>query len=112
MSAPVSVQFRYFAILRERTGREAEAFELPAGATVRDARAAIAARHPEIEPLLSRIAIAVNRAVVADDHLLSAGDEVALLPPVSGGSGMTTRPRRPDCPAAPRWRDGPGSDCA
>lgn len=85
MDAPVSVQVRYFAILRERTGREAEAFELPAGATVKDARAAIADRHPDVVPLLSRIAIAVNHTVVADDHPLTAGDEVALLPPVSGG---------------------------
>jgi molybdopterin synthase catalytic subunit len=85
VSAPVPIQVRYFAILRERAGREAEAFELPAGATVKDARAAVAARHPDIVPLLSRIAIAVNHTVVADDRALSAGDEVALLPPVSGG---------------------------
>jgi molybdopterin converting factor subunit 1 len=85
VDAPVSVQVRYFAILRERTGREAEAFELSAGATVRDARAAIAARHPDVVPLLSRIAIAVNHTVVGDEHPLSPGDEVALLPPVSGG---------------------------
>ena len=97
MSAPVSVQVRYFAILRERTGREAEAFELPAGATVREARAAIAARHPEIVPLLSRIAIAVNRAVVAESHPLSPGDEVALLPPVSGGSGYAPAPAGLPC---------------
>lgn len=81
----MSVEVRYFAILRERTGREAEAFDLPAGATVKDARAAVAARHPDIAPLLPRIAVAVNHTVVADDHPLSAGDEVALLPPVSGG---------------------------
>jgi molybdopterin converting factor subunit 1 len=78
------IQVLYFAILRERIGRDAEAFTLPPGATVKDARAAIEARHPEVAPL-SRIAIAVNRAIVADDHRLSAGDEVALLPPVSGG---------------------------
>lgn len=79
------VQVRYFAILRERAGREAEAFDLPAGATVRDAREAIAARHPGIAPLLSRIAVAVNHTVVTEAHPLAAGDEVALLPPVSGG---------------------------
>jgi molybdopterin converting factor subunit 1 len=85
VSASVPVQVRYFAVLRERAGREAEAFELPAGAIVKDARDAIAARHPDMAPLLSRIAIAVNHTVVADGHPLSAGDEVALLPPVSGG---------------------------
>jgi molybdopterin converting factor subunit 1 len=85
VTAPLPVQVRYFAILRERTGREAEAYELPAGATVKDARVAIAARHRDIAPLLSRIAVAVNQTVVGDDHPLSPGDEVALLPPVSGG---------------------------
>ena len=75
----------YFAILRERLGREDETLDLPPGADVRTARAEIAARHPEAAPLLPRVATAVNRAMVSETHLLADEDELALIPPVAGG---------------------------
>ena len=81
------VEVLYFAILRERVGRERESLELPDGADVRTARAAIAARHPGIESLLPRVQTAVNRVMAKDDTALADGDEVALLPPVAGGAG-------------------------
>ena len=80
------IEILYFAVLRERAGRGGETLELPTGARVREARTAIAARHPAISPLLPRVQIAVNRAVVGEDHPLREGDELAFLPPVSGGS--------------------------
>ena len=81
------VEVLYFAILRERVGRERESLELPDGADVRTARAAIAARHPGIESLLPRVQTAVNRVMAKDQTALADGDEVALLPPVAGGAG-------------------------
>jgi molybdopterin synthase catalytic subunit len=83
----VHVEVLYFAILRERAGRERESLELPAGADVRAARAAIAARHTAIASLLPQVKTAVNRTLANDATLLADGDEVALLPPVAGGSG-------------------------
>jgi len=83
----VRVEVLYFAILRERVGRERESLELPDGADVRTARAAIAARHPGIESLLPRVQTAVNRVMAKDVTALADGDEVALLPPVAGGAG-------------------------
>ncbi len=88
------IEVLYFAVLRERAGRDGDTLELPSGARVREARAAVAALHPEIAPLLPRVQGAVNRTVVGEDHPLGDGDELAFLPPVSGGS--TLRP----CPAA------------
>ena len=81
------VEVLYFAILRERVGRERESLELPDGADVRTARAAIAARHPGIESLLPRVQTAVNRVMAKEETALADGDEVALLPPVAGGAG-------------------------
>jgi len=83
----VRVEVLYFAILRERVGRERESLELPDGADVRTARAAIAARHPGIESLLPRVQTAVNRVMAKDETALADGDEIALLPPVAGGAG-------------------------
>ena len=79
------VHVLYFAILRERLGREGEPLELPPGSDVRAARADIAARHPELAPLLPRVATAVNRVMVVETHALAEGDELALIPPVAGG---------------------------
>ncbi len=81
------VEVLYFAILRERVGRERESLELPDGADVRTARAAIVARHPGIESLLPRVQTAVNRVMAKDETALADGDEIALLPPVAGGAG-------------------------
>ena len=82
----MKVDVLYFAVLRERIQLDHETVELPAGASVRDARAAIAARHPSVAALLPGVQFAVNRAVAADAQALADGDELALLPPVAGGS--------------------------
>jgi molybdopterin synthase catalytic subunit len=81
----VHVQILYFAVLRERVGTDRESLELPDGADVRGARAAIAARHPAVGALLPQVQTAVNRAIANDATVLADGDEIALLPPVSGG---------------------------
>ena len=83
----MNVEVLYFAILRERVGRERETLDLPAGADVRAARRAIAERHPGIEALLPVVQTAVNRVRATDVTPLAEGDEVALLPPVAGGAG-------------------------
>lgn len=77
----------YFAVFRERLGRSDDSLELPAGATVGDAIAALAARHAPVAQLRGRFRVAVNQDMVGDDHPLADGDEVALIPPVAGGSG-------------------------
>jgi molybdopterin synthase catalytic subunit len=82
----MKVDVLYFAVLRERIQLDHETVELAAGATVRDARAVIAARHPSVARLLPGVQFAVNRVVAADTQPLSEGDELALLPPVAGGS--------------------------
>jgi molybdopterin converting factor subunit 1 len=84
------VQVLYFAVLRERLRLDGEALDLPGDSTVEAARAAIASLHPEIAPLLSRTQSAVNRALVVPTHTLCDGDELALIPPVAGGSGRRT----------------------
>jgi MoaE-MoaD fusion protein len=81
------LQVRLFAVLRERAGREAIEIELPEGATVAEALRALGS---ESEPLAEAleampVVMAVNRSYVDEDATLAAGDELALIPPVSGG---------------------------
>ena len=91
---PMEVQVRLFAILRERAGREALSLELPDGATVADALAA-AAREPGLDEVLGAMPVraALNRTYVDDDAPLANGDELALVPPVSGGAAEATHAR-------------------
>ena len=100
------VHVLYFAMIRERVGRERETFELAAGADVRIARAAIAERHPELATLLPRVATAVNGAIAAEAAQLGDGDEIALIPPVAGGSARSRRAKTGLPVAAHRGRHG------
>lgn len=75
------VRIRLFAMLRERAGASELSLELPEGARVRDALAALS----ELADGLPLV-MAVNREYASEDALLAAGDELALIPPVSGGA--------------------------
>jgi molybdopterin converting factor subunit 1 len=74
-----------FAKLRDAAGSEAVAVELPAGATVADLRRRLADSYPGLAGLLERSAVAVNHDFADSTRPLRPGDEVAVIPPVSGG---------------------------
>lgn len=74
-----------FAGLRERLRRDDIDLELPAGARAADVLAALAAVSPGLSGSLSVCRVAVNHEFVAADHPVAEGDEVAIIPPVSGG---------------------------
>jgi MoaE-MoaD fusion protein len=82
----VLISVRLFATLRERAGRGALELDLPEGATVADAIDRLRDEPGLDEPLHRiRVAAAVNREYATPADRLSAGDELALVPPVSGG---------------------------
>jgi molybdopterin converting factor subunit 1 len=85
------VHVRLFAMLRERAGRDAVQVELPDGATVRDAVDAVANEHG-LGELMARIPVvmAVNREYASAESVLAESDELALIPPVSGGDSRFT----------------------
>ena len=73
-----------FAGLADAVG--GRVIELPwTGGVVADARRLVAERHPAAAPLLARSGFAVGSRYVTDDAPLAAGDDVAIIPPVSGG---------------------------
>lgn len=75
-----------FASASDAIGTAELALDLPEGARVADLRACLDPRYPSLAPLWPRLAIAVNGAIAKPDSPLAEGAEVALLPPVSGGS--------------------------
>lgn len=81
----MQVTVRFFSVLRDRARTDALELSLNDGATVASAIEAVGERLPDIRPLLVRAAFAVNRNYVKPDAPLADGDELALIPPVSGG---------------------------
>jgi MoaE-MoaD fusion protein len=79
------VRVLFFGVLRELAGKAAEELELPDDATVRAVIDEYARRIPGLKDSLSSIALAVNQQYAGPDVVLHSNDEVALLPPVSGG---------------------------
>lgn len=88
------VHVRLFANLRERAGTDSLELELCRGATVADAMRTLA-RHDSLGELLARMPVhmAVNRDYAAAGTVLAAEDELALIPPVSGGAPTSGRGR-------------------
>lgn len=81
------VRVRLFARYREAAARDHLDLELPEGATVDAAWAAVVDRHPPLAPYRPYTLFAVGHDYVAGEHPLRAGDELCLFPPVSGGAG-------------------------
>jgi molybdopterin synthase catalytic subunit len=90
-AAAMAVDVRLFAILRERAGRDSVRVALPAGATVDDALLALESV-PGLEGLIERVPVrlAVNRDYADGATVLHEHDELALIPPLSGGAEHST----------------------
>ena len=86
------VTLLYFAAARERAGTDREIFDLPDGSTAGQAKARALEAHPALQPLAPHLRVAVDKAFAPDAQVLSEGAEVALIPPVSGGSGPSRAP--------------------
>ena len=81
----MTLTVRLFARAKDLAGADVARVDLRDGASVTELRDALARRVPGLAGLLDRSALAVNGEFAAADRALAAGDEVALLPPVSGG---------------------------
>jgi molybdopterin synthase catalytic subunit len=82
----MQIQVRLFATLRQLAGWSRQPLELPEGATLDDALAAIDVRYPALTIGKRTFYAAVNQKYAKGDQVLRDGDEVAIFPPVSGGT--------------------------
>jgi len=81
----MKMQVLFLGPSRMFTGTDAAEVELPEGSSVADLRRALSENFKTLSPALATIRVAVNQTFVEDDTVLAPGDEVALIPPVSGG---------------------------
>lgn len=90
------VRVLVFGVLKEVFPEASSAVELPKGARVRDLLDQFRESFHGRDELWNSLAVAVNREYVPVEHRLNENDEVALLPPVSGGAGgMVALTREP-----------------
>jgi molybdopterin synthase catalytic subunit len=82
----MKVSVRLFAGLSDLVGHREVELELAEGATVADLRERLVSQYPAVAPLMSTLVCAVDEEYVPNEHCLSPGDQVALIPPISGGS--------------------------
>lgn len=83
----ISITVRYFAILREHLGKTEDTLQVPAGTTSGAVYAMVTKDHPRLASLERSIMLMVNQEYVRAEQALADGDELAFIPPVSGGSG-------------------------
>jgi molybdopterin synthase sulfur carrier subunit len=85
VSQAIRVTVLFFGRLKELTGHAEDAAEFADAATIEQLFGLYAARHPELAKYRSSVVASRNQEFAAWDTPLRSGDEVAFLPPVSGG---------------------------
>lgn len=82
----------YFAVFKERLGRAEELLDVPDGNRVKDAIDLLTGKYWDIQQLRGKFRIALNQEFIDDESIfLKHGDELALIPPVAGGSDRHVR---------------------
>ena len=84
----MNITVRYFAIMREQLGRSVETLDIAPGTKAGDIFAIATRETPRLAGLRRAVMVMVNEDYVEPDHELREGDEVALIPPVSGGEHL------------------------
>lgn len=82
----MEIKVLYFASLRGKAGVKEERLSLPDGANVASLLSLVAERRPELARHMGTVLVSINQDFAYPEDLLSDGDEVAMFPPVSGGS--------------------------
>jgi molybdopterin converting factor subunit 1 len=89
------VRVLFFGVLKDLAGSSNDLLDLPEGALVRDLVGHYESQTPRLKASLTSVAIAVNQEYAGPETVLKSDDDVALLPPVSGGRGKALIVRDP-----------------
>jgi len=88
----MKITARFFASAREAVGQRALALDLPDGLSAGDLLARLVSDYPRLAACAPHLRLAVNESYTDQHHPLHDGDEVALIPPVSGGASQVLPP--------------------
>ena len=85
VSVTTTLEVRLFSVLADRVGSRQASLQIEFPATAAGVLTGFAAQFEGVRGLVPVIRVAVNREYVGPDHIIHAGDEVALITPTSGG---------------------------
>lgn len=88
----MTLAIRLFATLKEQAGNSRVSLPATTPVTVAELLVLIADHYPDLAPALPTTLVAVNKAFATPDTIIQEGDEIALFPPVSGGSASADPP--------------------
>ena len=85
IQANYNLKVRLFAILKDVVGEREITITVPSGVTVSDLNNEILKKYPQLRSFSNKFVTSVNYKVTNGDTIITSSDEIALLPPVSGG---------------------------
>ena len=80
------VKLLFFATLRDRAGTRSMELEIPSEMTIQGLKEKIAQEHPKLRESMASVLITINREYAFDEAVIPQNAELAMFPPVSGGS--------------------------
>ena len=81
----MKIRLKLFSIAKDLAGFDERVLELPSGASASSVADHLTSLNPQFKSWQSSVRMAVNQEYVGQDHMLRENDEVAVIPPVSGG---------------------------
>lgn len=81
----MKIKVKLFAVLREKVGDSVVIMDVPKFSTVADVVNELKVKYPMLDPFVDHVMFAVNTEYVQDTYQIKNSDEIALIPPVSGG---------------------------
>ena len=82
------VKLLFFATLRDRAGTKSMELDIPTDLTVQGLKEKISSEYPTLKESMSSVLITINREYAFDDAVIPPDAELAMFPPVSGGSQL------------------------
>ena len=82
----MQITVKLFALMREKAGADTIPLEVPAGAVVTQALSTLVCQYPMLEPYMANTRFSLHMDFVDPETTLAEGDELVLIPPVSGGA--------------------------
>lgn len=81
----MQITMKLFALMREKAGTDTISLEVPVGAALTQAMATLVSHYPMLAPYIANVRCALHMDFVDPETILTEGDELVLIPPVSGG---------------------------